>query len=271
MPGIHFYKMHGAGNDFVLIDGRAQHLPKDFTRFIPQICKRHVGVGADGLMIIDNHPGLDFRLSYFNADGSEGEMCGNGARCAAALAFRLDIAGQEMAFEIQGVTYQALIEGPEQVGIAMQPVVVLMSDEQLQHLLIPEYRAMLLIEVGVPHLVIEVATDLNAIDVEGEGQRLRNHPDFLPRGCNVNFVSRRSGKHINIRTYERGVEAETLACGTGAVAAATFFQQLYGLSLPLQVQPPGGLLAVDESEAGCLLTGPAILVFEGTLQLSADG
>lgn len=270
MPGIHFYKMHGAGNDFVLIDGRSRNLPENFTHFIPQICKRHVGVGADGLMILDDHPDLDFRLSYFNADGSVGEMCGNGARCAAALAFRLNIAGRKMTFAIQGVTYHASIGKQGEVGIAMQPVVVLLSDEKLQHLLLPDYRAMFLLEVGAPHLVVEAVSDLSAVDVEAEGKRLRNCPDFQPRGCNVNFVSRKSEGHINIRTYERGVEAETMACGTGAVAAATFFQLKYGLSLPLTLQPPGGVLVVNEEGPGCLLTGPAVLVFEADIELPLD-
>ena len=271
MSTIHFYKMHGAGNDFVLIDGRLQSLPQNVTTFIQHICKRHTGVGADGLMIIDHHPDLDFRLSYFNADGSVGEMCGNGARCAAALAYRLEIAGAEMEFEIQGVNYRALVEREGQVRIAMQPAVVLKQVEELEHLLVAQYRSMLLLEVGVPHLIVEVDADLDKVDVEAEGQRLRYHPDFSPRGCNVNFVYQETGKLIHIRTYERGVEAETLACGTGAVAAATYFNLRHGLSWPLQVNPPGGLLKVEKVEAGCSLTGPAILVYEGQIQSPADG
>jgi len=268
MATIHFYKMHGAGNDFVLIDGRSQHLPEDLTSFIQQTCQRHIGVGADGLMIIDDHPEEDFLLSYFNADGSEGEMCGNGARCAAALAHSLQIAGQDMTFEIQGVKYHAFIEGAGMVRIAMQPAVVLKTAEELSHLLTDEYRGMLLLEVGVPHLVVEAATTLDTIDVESEGRRLRYHADFAPRGCNVNFISPTANGSIGIRTYERGVEAETQACGTGAVAAATYCHLQHRLSFPLKLRPPGGELVVDQAEAGCLLSGPAVLVFEGEIQPS---
>ena len=268
MATIHFYKMHGAGNDFVLVDGLSQRLPKDLTSFIRKICKRHTG--ADGLMIIAHHPHLGFQLSYYNADGSEGEMCGNGARCAVALAYRLGIVGKEATFEIQGVSYQASVEGAEQIRIFMHQAKLLKPAEKLTHLLTSEYRSMLLLEVGVPHLIAEVVGDLSRVNVEIEGRRLREHPDFLPRGCNVNFVSRTSGERIKIRTYERGVEAETLACGTGAVAAAAFFKMQYGLEWPLLVQPPGGLLSIDHSEGGCSLSGPAILVFEGHVETLED-
>jgi len=261
--------MHGAGNDFVLLDGRSVNIPSNRASLVQFLCDRRTGVGADGLMILLEDDSSDFRLCYYNADGSEGEMCGNGARCAAALAHQIGLAPARMRFVIQSAEYTASVESDGKVRIGMQPVVLLKQSDELQHLLRVNQRAMLLLEVGVPHLVVEVEGDLTKIDVAGIGRELRYHSEFAPRGCNVNFVQRAPSGKVRIRTYERGVEEETRACGTGAVAASFYYQQ-QGVVLPLHVLPPGGELQIHAAELGCDLVGPVAFVFQGGMDLPAD-
>ncbi|MGH1366795.1 MAG: diaminopimelate epimerase [Calditrichia bacterium] len=269
MSKLHFHKMHGAGNDFILLDGRSVNISSNISSLVQFLCDRRTGVGADGLMILLEDDSCDFRLCYFNADGSEGEMCGNGARCAAALAHRLGMAPAKMRFVILSEEYAATIEVDGQVRIGMPSVVILKQPTELQHLLRANQRAMLLLEVGVPHLVVEVEGDLAKIDVAVIGRELRYHSTFAPRGCNVNFVQLAPSGNVLIRTYERGVEEETRACGTGAVAASFYYQQ-QGVALPLNVLPPGGELQIHAAEPGCDLVGPVAFVFEGRMDLPAD-
>lgn len=216
---IPFWKMSGAGNDFIIIDNRAGLVSADEIRpSVPRLCAPRVSLGADGLILIERASGAaDFKWRFFNADGSEAEMCGNGARCAARFAHLNGIAPARMTFET--------IAGPIQAEVAGARVRVRLTDPRgltlgirLQMNGDAEIAAHF-VNTGVPHAVVFV-DDPGSIDVPGVGRAVRFHPEFAPAGANANFV-RVDGRHaMRIRTYERGVEGETLACGTGSVASA---------------------------------------------------
>jgi diaminopimelate epimerase len=213
---IEFYKMTGGGNDFILIDNREGQLDVGALRpVIPQLCRRKFSVGADGLIILEASQKADFRWHFFNADGSEAEMCGNGGRCAARLAHVLGMAPADLSFETAAGLIRAQVKGSV-VKLLLPPP----SDMRLG-LALPigeEEINVDFINTGVPHTVI-FAPDLQEADVVGVGRQIRHHQAFQPAGTNVDFI-RVENSSVEIRTYERGVEDETLACGTGAVAAA---------------------------------------------------
>ncbi len=221
--------MTGSGNDFVVIDGR-EGLPAgiDAPEAIAALCSRTDGVGADGVVILDRHPSAAFTMRYYNRDGTRGEMCGNASLCSASLAWRLGLTGPG-PFDIatDAGTIVARIEGanPE---IAMPPVTGLRPDVAIP--LAPGERRLGYADTGVPHLVVLV-DDAESVDVLHRGRELRSHPSLL-KGANVNFVSALPGGW-RMRTYERGVEGETRACGTGAVAVAGLLAA-WGLALPDQ-------------------------------------
>ncbi len=246
---IPFFKLSGSGNDFIIIDNRSgflEHL--DLPRLARAVCRRAVSVGADGLIVVENPraSGCDFSWRFFNADGSEAEMCGNGGRCAARYAVIQGIAGSRLAFETRaGIIHAevkndlAKIELPPPKAITMN--INLDVDGQ-------QYRAHG-INTGVPHVVIFV-NNLDAILIRDIGKKIRFHTFFQPAGTNVNFAAVIAGVQLRVRTYERGVEDETLACGTGSVAAALIASSLGSVSLPVQVQTQGGeLLSVDAEHA----------------------
>ncbi len=212
-----FFKMSGSGNDFVVIDGRegfAEGLTDRAT--VARLCARGTGVGADGLVIVEDDPELDFRMMYFNRDGSRAEMCGNAGLCVARLAAQLGAAPADgMRFTTDAGPVHARITADGLPEIDLGPVTVFRADLDIP-LGAGEVR-MGYTEAGVPHLVA-LCSDVENLDVEGRGATLRRHAS-LPRGANVNFVSR-TDAGWSIRTFERGVEGETLACGTGAVATA---------------------------------------------------
>lgn len=215
---IPFWKMSGAGNDFILIDNRAGLVPADEIRpLVPRLCAPHVSLGADGLILIEPSDRADFKWRFFNADGSEAEMCGNGARCAARFAHLNGIAPARMTFETIAGPIQARVEGgrvrvrltdPRALALGVRLTLNGGTDISADF-----------INTGVPHAVVFV-DDPGSADVPGAGRAIRFHPEFAPAGVNANFV-RVDGRHaMRIRTYERGVEGETLACGTGSVASA---------------------------------------------------
>ncbi len=261
--------MNGAGNDFVLLDNRSGSLRLD-AKTIARICDRHRGVGADGVLLVEPATnGADFKMRYYNSDGGEAEMCGNGARCFARYAHRLAGSAGRVSFETQAGVIAAEVTGGL-VRINMTPPKDLRLHDSLD---VPGERMDVhSINTGVPHAIVLVE-DLEAVDVPRLGRAVRFHEHFAPKGTNVNFVKVLNHNTVAIRTYERGVEAETLACGTGVVASALILQELNGAPQPIGVRVKGGdLLHVgfDKTDAGfsnVTLTGPADFVFDGKIDL----
>lgn len=222
------------------------------------MCDRHRGIGADGLMVLLPHPGADFRMLYFNADGSRAGMCGNGARCIALFARDMGL-GSELRFVGDDGEHHATVFDDGVVRVGMRNV----SGRSL-------HDKALVLDTGVPHYV-EIVPSAEAVDVVGRGRQLRHDPRFALAGVNVNFVELGDG-FITVRTYERGVEDETLACGTGAVASALATYMNKGLTSPIEVRMPGGILRVEFTstpEGGftnITLTGPARQVFYGEVK-----
>ena len=264
-----FTKMNGAGNDFILIDNRMGDVRLDRSQ-IAQLCDRHRGIGADGILLLEK-PGnrADFRMRYFNADGGEAEMCGNGARCFARFANKVAAAKKEISFETQAGVISAELKG-DSVTLGMTEPTDLRLHLELG--IAGENKTVHFINSGVPHVVIPVV-NIEDVDVRHEGAAVRYHKIFSPSGTNVNFMEKRGAKKIAIRTYERGVEDETLACGTGIVASALIFGATEGCHGPITVLPRGGdeLQVGFETVAGrfcnVTLTGPAQFVFEGTIEI----
>ena len=238
MEKIPFFKMSGSGNDFIIIDNRDAVVGDDnLTEFITKVCRRKMSVGADGLILIEPSETVDFKWRFYNSDGSRAEMCGNGARCAARYAYLNDIAGTSLSFETDaGIVSAEIIADRAKVkmpdpGTLETDVVIEMSDGPL---------TVSTVNTGVPHVVIE--TDrLEQEDVFGKGREIRNLKRFAPAGTNVNFISRIETGSIAIRTYERGVEDETLACGTGSIAAALVTAEKTGWKSPVRVITRGGI------------------------------
>ncbi len=265
-----FYKMHGGGNDFVLIDHRDRFIPEaEQPGLARRLCHRQVGVGADGLILIEASAAAHFRWRFYNADGSEPEMCGNGGRCAARFAVIEGIAPETLSFETRSGIIHAEVRG-RRVKLALTGV----GDFRL-HQTIPLEGANVtghFVRVGVPHLVVPVE-DLEAAPVTEWGRLLRFHRMFQPAGANVDFVRFTGPQQLSIRTYERGVEDETLACGTGSAAAALVGACLGRLSSPVEVLTRGGeILTVffSPQSGACrevFLEGDALVVYQGELWL----
>ena len=256
---ISFAKMHGAGNDFILVDDREGTFPAD-SGLIAAMGARGTGVGCEGVILVQESATADFRMRFFNPDGSEAELCGNGARCVAAFAREIGAAKSDrMRFETLAGFVQAEILNPQLVRIRMPDPKDLRVD---------------FVNSGVPHKIVPV-DDLAAVDVEGEGRRIRHSDEFAPAGTNVDFVTYCAPHAVSIRTYERGVEAETGACGTGAVAAALVGVAQHGLVFPVAVRTARGFeLAIDgvfdgSSFKSVTLTGPVARVFTGEMDLES--
>lgn len=267
-----FTKMNGAGNDFVLLDRRAGRAALD-PAAIARLCDRHRGVGADGVLTVEPAQGLDadFRMRYYNSDGGEAEMCGNGARCFARFAGRLAPRAMEsIRFETPAGVIGAHFEG-ERVRLAMSAPRDLRLRETIEaH---GQRWTVHSVDTGVPHAVIFV-DEPGDVDVAGAGAALRHHPHFAPRGTNVNFAGLAEPGRLVLRTYERGVEAETLACGTGAVAAALTYAALHAADGPVDIAVRGGedLRIGFRRDGGgrftdVTLSGPADFVFTGEIEL----
>lgn len=270
MNRLPFWKMQGSGNDFILIDHRRPLFDAAaFAGLAKKLCTPKFGVGADGLIFIEPSARVHFRWRFFNADGSEAEMCGNGGRCAARFAVLNGMAPENLAFETLAGTIQAQVRGRRVKLQLSQP-------HSLQlHLEIPlpeQTWTGHFINTGVPHVVLPV-DDLDAAPVAQAGRAIRFHPLFQPAGTNVNFIQLSGPQELRIRTYERGVEAETLACGTGSVAAALIAARLHHLPSPIAVHPSSGetLTIYFEHQDGHLrsiyLEGDAAVVFQGEIWL----
>ena len=266
---LRFTKMNGAGNDFVLLDNRAGDLALTREQ-IARLCDRHRGVGADGVLLLEPAAnGADYRMRYYNADGGEAEMCGNGARCFARFANRAAGPLQHLSFETPAGVIGAELKG-ELVTLQMsQPTEMRLG---LEVAVKGDKIRVSYVDSGVPHVVVAVAK-IEDVDVRSLGWALRHHPMFAPRGANANFSEQRGPRSIAIRTYERGVEDETLACGTGVVASAILFAANENATGPIDVLVRGGdTLQVDFKRCGdqfsdVMLTGLADFVFDGTIEL----
>ncbi len=239
---VAFAKMSGAGNDFILIDNRGGAIGPEAAELARCVCRRRISLGADGLILLETDSEVDFSWRFFNDDGSTAEMCGNGARCAARFAFLEGIAGERMRFRTIAGIIAAEMRGD-------QVVVSLTRPGPLRRDLILELEGRAIaadaIHTGVPHAVIFVS-DLEAVDVVATGRQIRQHQRFAPAGTNANFVQVRGSGHLAVRTYERGVEVETLACGTGAAASALAAAARFGWPGPVTVETrSGSRLAVD--------------------------
>ncbi len=266
---LRFTKMNGAGNDFVLIDNRAGEVDLNRNQ-IAHLCDRHRGIGADGVLLLEKPSNrADFRMRYFNADGGEAEMCGNGARCFARFANKIAGAAGKISFETPAGVISADLIG-DLVTLQMTEPTDLRLNVPLR--VANEDKTIHFINTGVPHVVIPVL-QVGEVDVLRESPAIRRHEMFSPKGANVNFIERRGANKIAVRTYERGVENETLACGTGVVASAVIFAATEDTNGPIGVLVRGGSeLQVGFEKTGTkftnvTLTGPADFVFEGTIDL----
>ncbi len=266
---LRFTKMNGAGNDFVMIDNRAGEVrlqPEQIVR----ICDRHRGVGADGILLLEKGSnGADFRMRYYNRDGGEAEMCGNGARCFVRFASKIAHAPEKISFETPAGLIRGELDG-ESVTLQMsEPKDLLLGIEVIAN---GAKERVHFINSGVPHVVVPVSR-VGDVDVRPRGEAIRHHKMFSPAGANVNFIEKRGDRKILVRTYERGVEDETLACGTGVVASALIFAVTEKVDGPISViVHSGSELSVGFKRAGdrftnVTLTGPAEFAFEGTIEI----
>ena len=258
--------MNGAGNDFVMIDNRSSSFTYDQS-LITLLCDRHRGVGADGLIAAElpSGPGAHLKMRYFNADGGEADMCGNGARCFSRFGARLLDLKDEITFETLAGNLTALLLGSlVQLGMSQPHSLALHAQISAANTLLDVH----FLNTGVPHAVV-FCNDLPGTDVRTLGAALRHHSHFAPKGTNANFAFVLAPGSLSVRTYERGVEDETLACGTGVVATALLHHLLLGAPSPVAVSVKGGdTLQVAFKYSGAAftdvtLTGPADFAFEG--------
>ncbi|BBO81744.1 diaminopimelate epimerase [Desulfosarcina ovata subsp. sediminis] len=268
MDPIPFFKMSGSGNDFIIIDNREFRVPEArLDELVVGACRRKMAVGADGVILIESSDRVDFKWRFFNADGSVAEMCGNGARCAARFAFLHGIAGRQMAFDTLAGTIEADV-GPRLVKLRMTDPFDLKTGIELD---LDETRVGVgIVNTGVPHAVMMV-DDIETVDVIAIGRQIRRHAYFAPAGTNANFVAVDPAGRIFIRTYERGVEDETLACGTGNVAAALVLARERGLASPVTLTTRSGSDLIvhfsprDDDFGDVFLEGDARVIYRGEL------
>jgi diaminopimelate epimerase len=257
-----FYKYQGTGNDFIMVDNRLNSFPKENTQLIEQLCDRRFGIGADGLILLENHTTYDFKMVYFNSDGNESSMCGNGGRCLVAFAKQLGIIEATAEFEAVDGYHFAKIIGDDLLSLQMKDV-----DRIAVH---QDYS---FLNTGSPHHV-QLVSDLKNLDVKTEGAKIRYSDLYGNAGSNINFVHQLENDIFAVRTYERGVEDETLSCGTGATAVGIAMHHVgktKSNSIDLQVE--GGKLSVQFKEnngvySDVFLVGPATFVFEGIIDLA---
>ena len=253
-----FFKYQGAGNDFVIIDNRKGFFPKNDTERINNLCDRKFGIGADGLMLLENSDRADFKMIYYNADGKEGSMCGNGGRCIVAFAKSLNIFDEKTTFEALGEMYSASLQG-DQISLKMLDV----NKIEIH----PDH---VFLDTGSPHH-IQFTDNLSNMDVFHKGRQIRYGAPYFETGSNVNFVEKINDNTFKVRTYERGVENETLSCGTGVTAAALASYHVNKTpKTSIHIDTLGGKLHVgfDKQQGGysnIILTGPATFVYKGSI------
>ena len=258
---LKFYKYQGTGNDFVMIDNRSNTFPKENTRLVAHLCDRRFGIGADGLILLDNDTDTDFRMVYYNSDGNLSSMCGNGGRCLVAFAKKLNVIQDETTFIATDGLHYAKVSEDGIVSLQMIDVEEIKNTENYSFL-----------NTGSPHHV-QVVSDLEHYNVKENGAAIRYGDLYGQQGSNINFVKKIDDTTFSLRTYERGVEDETLACGTGATAVAIAMNatgQTHLNAINLNVE--GGKLSVSFNRengkyTNVFLKGPAEFVFEGTIEL----
>jgi len=256
---LQFYKYQGTGNDFVMIDNRQNIFNKKNTKFIAFLCDRRFGIGADGLILLENHDTLDFKMVYYNSDGNESTMCGNGGRCITAFAKYLGIIDKEAEFEAIDGYHKSLIE-KDLVRLQMQDVNSVEC-----------HKSHVFLNTGSPHHV-QIENNLNELDIKAIGSKIRYGEPYNAAGSNVNFVDKIANDIFAVRTYERGVEDETLSCGTGVTAVALAMHYIGQTKNNIvTLKTPGGELKVsfekeNDSYKNVWLKGPAIQVFKGEIE-----
>ena len=254
-----FYKYQGTGNDFILIDDRANVFPLKDVSLVARLCNRRFGIGADGLILIQNAATSDFKMVYFNADGNESSLCGNGARCTIAFANFLNCIEDKTTFEAVDGLHSAHIDG-DIISLQMHDVSKIQAFENHTFL-----------DTGSPHHV-EMVEKLKTFDVYGNGKRIREESPYYMTGTNVNFVEQLAKDQFAIRTYERGVEDETLSCGTGATAVAlAMYENKKTTATKIKINVQGGVLEIqfevtDKGYSQIFLSGPAEQVYSGTFK-----
>ncbi len=272
---ITFYKMSGSGNDFILVDNRTNIIKTELASMLANsLCERKVSVGADGLILIENDPEVDFGWRFFNADGSSAEMCGNGGRCVARLACMLGICGPNLSFRTLAGIIRAEVSGTR-VKLQMTSPKDLRLEEKL--MLNGRSVAAYFVNTGVPHTVfiLDTLEDLEEQDVVSQGRKVRYHQHYAPAGTNVNFVTVLGKQAIALRTYERGVEDETLACGTGATAVALVAAAKGLVVPPVEVRTKSGetlTIHFDAKEAlpsEVYMEGETTIIYQGQLSEEA--
>jgi diaminopimelate epimerase len=272
---IDFYKMSGSGNDFILVDNRTNTIaPEVAPKLARSLCRRKVSVGADGLILIENDHEVDFSWRFFNADGSSAEMCGNGGRCVARLANMLGICGPSLSFRTLAGIIGAEVSG-SRVKLQMTAPYDLRLNQELE--LNGRRVTGHFVNTGVPHtiFVLDNPEDLEKQDVVGQGRKVRYHSHFAPAGTNVNFVALLGERAMAIRTYERGVEDETLACGTGATAVAVVGAVEGIVETPVDVHTRSGETltiyfdADGELPEEVYMEGEATVIYQGRLWAEA--
>lgn len=258
---VEFYKYQGTGNDFVILDNRENKYDALTTKQVKHICNRHFGIGADGLMLMGKKDGYDFEMLYYNADGNESSMCGNGGRCLVKFALHHGIHKTEYHFIATDGAHLAEIDSDGTVSLQMQDVNA-----------VTYHHSYSVINTGSPHFV-KFASEVKDIDVAATGYDIRNSKEFSAEGINVNFVESTGEDSIFVRTYERGVEDETLSCGTGVTAAALLSAHNDNGFNNIKVKTPGGHLTVefektdDQHFKNIWLCGPAEFVFKGEVEV----
>lgn len=258
---IHFYKYQGTGNDFIVADNRKNEILLT-TAQINNLCDRRFGIGADGLMLLNQKPGFDFEMKYYNADGNPGSLCGNGGRCMTKFAYHLGIHRELYRFLAADGVHEAEIDMDGIVSLKMKDVKT-----------IRKFHNDFILDTGSPHY-IKMVTNVMDLDVFKKGSEIRHSKEFEEEGINVNFVEQlEEADKIIVRTYERGVEDETFSCGTGVTAAALVCYHNENGFNDVEVKTPGGILSVefdriDENKyENIWLCGPAENVYEGTVQV----
>jgi len=259
---INFYKYQGTGNDFVILDNRDHQFDQLTSSQVKNICDRRFGIGGDGLMLLNEYPDLDFEMKYYNADGREASMCGNGGRCLVKFAYEMGMVKTSYRFLAVDGIHEAQVNDDGIVALKMKDV------ESIKH-----HGGKYILDTGSPHFV-EITTDVMHMDVFEKGRKIRYSLEFNEKGINVNFVEQTNQKDkIIVRTYERGVEDETFSCGTGVTAAALVCHHNDAGFNRVEVATKGGHLSVEYQKDGnsfknIWLNGPAEKVFEGNIEIS---
>ncbi|HWR94368.1 MAG TPA: diaminopimelate epimerase [Flavobacterium sp.] len=256
---VDFYKYQGTGNDFVMIDNRSDFFPKENTKLIEQLCDRRFGIGADGLILLENDSETDFRMVYYNSDGNQSSMCGNGGRCLVAFAKKLKIIQDQTTFIATDGLHYAAISDDDLVALQMKDVAdIKVTDNYI------------FLNTGSPHHV-QIVEDLKHYNVKEKGAKIRYGELYGQSGSNVNFVSQISENNFALRTYERGVEDETFSCGTGATAVAIAMNAIGRTKANcIDLNVEGGKLEVsfdkiENQYQNVFLKGPATFVFKGEI------